>query len=262
MQVKQLYEGKKRGNAKNRINNFFSVAYNNDVEEITITQNGFDALYMSYVYGKVRERFSFLPTDCDLCSVGDHTEVAFKTERAYCPYVRKFAEENIADVIAVGYKYAYFEKRLVLPLLSKKEKRLLLTALVAADYREDRAYALKRLVGFQKYCVDGVYYFRLRELTKRWEGIAQYVPTDMSAASLDGFLEFLTEDGEGKLFIKGGKVYDEEYRLLSRSVLTGAETTVGEIILSGVERVYCFGETDRETAAFLRKYYGNKAVFC
>ena len=262
MQVKQLYEGKKRGNAKNRINNFFSVAYNNDVEEITITQNGFDALYMSYVYGKVRERFSFLPTDCDLCSVGDHTEVAFKTERAYCPYVRKFAEENIADVIAVGYKYAYFEKRLVLPLLSKKEKRLLLTALVAADYREDRAYALKRLVGFQKYCVDGVYHFRLRELTKRWEGIAQYVPTDMSAASLDGFLEFLTEDGEGKLFIKGGKVYDEEYRLLSRSVLTGAETTVGEIILSGVERVYCFGETDRETAAFLRKYYGNKAVFC
>jgi O-glycosyl hydrolase len=100
--------------------------------------------------GKVRERFSFLPTDCDLCSVGDHTKVAFKTERAYCPYVRIFTEENIADVISVGYKYAYFEKRLVLPLLSQKEKRLLLTALVAADDREDRAYALKRLVGFEQ----------------------------------------------------------------------------------------------------------------
>ena len=75
-------------------------------------------------------------------------------------------------------------------------------------------------------------------------------------------MEFLTEDGDGKLFVKGGKVYDEEYRLLQRSVLTGKETTLGEILLGNAERVYCFGETDRETSAFLRKYYAGKAVFC
>ncbi|MBQ7924588.1 MAG: hypothetical protein IJ329_04720 [Clostridia bacterium] len=232
------------------------------MEEITITQNGFDGRYMSYLYGRVRERFSFLPASCDLVSDGEHAELAFKTERAYCPYVRRFAEENIADIIAIGYKYAFFEKRLTLPLLDEKQKRLLITALVAADYKEDKAYARKRFVGFERYSLDGVFHFRLQDLQKRWEGIVEYVPTDMSAASLDGFLEFLTEDGEGKLYLKNGKVYDEEYRPLSRSFLTGKETAVGEIVLGGAERVYCFGETDRETAAFLRKYYGNKATFC
>lgn len=175
------------------------------MEEITITQNGFNSEYMSYLFGKVRERFSFLPSTCDICADGEHVEVAFRTERAYCPYVRKFAEEHIADVISIGYKYAYFEKKLALPLLSSEQKHLLLTALVAADYREDRAYALKRLKGQHSYCVDGVYHFRLRELARRWEGIVGYVPTDMGKDALDGFLGFLTEDGEGKIFLKGAR---------------------------------------------------------
>jgi len=232
------------------------------VEEITITQNGFDGLYMSYLYGKVRERFSFLPAAIDLEKNGEETELAFRTEREYCPYVRKFAEEHIADVLAVGYKYEFFEKRLALPLLTKRQRRLLLTALVAADYREDRAHILRKIRGSERYCLDGVYHFRLQELKKRWEGIVDYVPTDMGESSMEGFLTFLAEDGEGKLFLKNGRVYDEEYRPLSRSLLTGVESPVGEILLGGAERVYCFGDADEDTRAFLEKYYGEKAVFC
>ena len=249
-------------NYPKRINNFRFAAYNNGVEEITITQNGYNGAYMSYLYGKVRERFSFLPSSCDIHSDGEHTKIAFRTESAYCPYVRKFTEENIADIIAVGYKYSYFNKRLLLPLLSADQRRLLLTALVAADYQDDRSYALKRLGGFTSYSLDGVFHFRLRELQRRWDNIAEYVPSDMGETSLDSFLEFLTEDGEGKMFVKDGKVYDGEYRLLSKSRLTGKESAVGEILLGGAEKVYCFGETDKETAGFLRKYYGSKAVFC
>jgi len=232
------------------------------VEEITITQNGYDGLYMSYLYGKVRERFSFLPSTCGMHHNGDSLEIAFKTDREYCPYVRRYAEENIADVIAVGYKYAFFEKRLHLPLLSPLKKRLLITALVAADYADDRAYVAKRIRGSEQYCLDGVFHFRLKDLQKRWEGIVEYVPTEMGEASLDGFLEFLVEDGEGKLFIKDGKVYGEDYRVLTRSILTGVESPIGEILLGGAEWVYCFGETDDETRAFLRKYYAEKAIFC
>ena len=217
---------------------------------------------MSYLYGKVRERFSFLPSSCDLHKNGEHTELAFRTERAYCPYVRKFAEEHIADVIAIGYKYAYFEKRLALPLLTRLQRRQLLTGLVAADYREDRAYVARRLRGYEQYCLDGVFHFRLQELKKRWDGIVEYIPTDMGEAAMEGFLEFLASDGEGKLFLKNGKAYDEEYRPLTRSLLTGVESAVGEILLGGAEQVYCFGEVDEETRAFLKKYYGKKAVFC
>ncbi len=231
------------------------------MEEITITQNGFDGLYMSYLYGKVRERFSFLPSTCDMARKGDCTEIAFKTERAYCPYVRKFTEEHITDVLAIGYKYAFFEKRLPLPLLSGWKRRLLLTALVAADYREDRAYILRRVRGFTQYCIDGVFHFRLRELQRRWEEIADYIPTDMGEVSTEGFITFLAEDGEGKVFLKEGKVYDENYKLLSRSLLTGVGSPIGEILLSGAEQVYCFGEVEEGVKSFLEKYYGEKVFF-
>ena len=217
---------------------------------------------MSYLYGKVRERFSFLPSTCGIRREGDHTEIAFKTEREYCPYVRRFTEDNIADVIAVGYKYAYFEKHLSLPLLSKAQKRLLLTALVAADYADDRSYITRKIRGFESYCLDGMFHFRLRDLQKRWDGIIDYIPTDMGESSLDGFIGFLIEDGEGKLFVKDGKVYGEDYRPLSRSLLTGVESPTGEILLGGAQQVYCFGEVDKETKAFLDKYYEKKAVFC
>ena len=232
------------------------------MEEITIVQNGFDALYMSYLYGKVKERFAFLPSSCDLQRQGDCSMLAFKTEKEYCPYVRRFAEENMADVVAVGYKYHFFENKIRVPLLSKTQKRILITALVAADYKDDKAYVLQKIKGLQRYCLDGVYHFCLQGLKERWQGVAEYVPTDMGASALEEFLRFLAEDGDGKAFVKGARVYDEEYRPLSKSTLTGKQSVIGEILLCGAERIYCFGETERETAAFLKKYYREKAVFC
>lgn len=193
---------------------------------------------------------------------GNFTEIAVKMERAYCPYVRRFVEENVADVIAVGYKYAFFEKRLCLPLLTQKQKRLLLTALVAADFKEDRAYVARRFCGYENYSLDGVFHFRLRELKNRWQSVAEYVPTDMGVSSLEGFLDFLTEDGENKMFVKDGKVYDADYRLSSKSILTGEASAIGEILLGGAGRVYCFGDIDGETSAFLKRYYAGRATFC
>lgn len=217
---------------------------------------------MSYLYGKVKERFSFLPSSCNLARDGELCELAFKTEREYCPYVRKFAEEHIADIIVVGYKYAFFDHILTLPLLTKQQRRLLITALVSADYKDDKAYAIRRIRGFESYCIDGLFRFRLQDLKKRWEDVASYIPTDMGEQATEGFLEFLAEDGEGKIFVKNGKVYDEEYRLLNKSLLTGAESVIGEILLGGAQKVYCFGETDPKTREFLQKYYAENAVFC
>lgn len=90
----------------------------------------------------------------------------------------------------------------------------------------------------------------------------EYIPVETGQDSLDGFFEFLVEDGDGKVFVKDGRVYGEDYRALTRSVLTGVSSTLGEILLSGAERVYCFGETEKTTRTFLEKYYGEKVVFC
>lgn len=247
---------------KKAINNFVFTAYNNIVEEITITQNGFNQSYMSYLFSKVQGRFSFLPGDMDMQADGDQTKIALKLQSAYCPYVRKFAEENIADVLAIGYKYAFFEKHVPLPLLNEEQKHVLLTALVAADYKEDKAYIARRIGGSDHYCLDGVFYFRLQQLKKRWEDIVNYVPADMGVLSMEGFMEFLAEDGEEKLFVKEGNVYDKEYRLLSKSMLTGKRSTVAELLLGGAGQVYCFGDVDEGTSRFLKRYYPTRTVFC
>ena len=217
---------------------------------------------MSYLYGKVRDRFSFLPADCGLENDGDRTTLVFRSEKKYCPYIRKYAEENIADVIAVGYKYRFFDKTLFLPLLDAAGRDILLTALVAADYPEDREYIRRKLKGTGEYCIDGVFNFRLRELRVRWKGIAEYIPSEFASASLNSFLEFLIGESRGKGFLKDGKLYDEDYRMLNRSSLIGRPTPVREILLSGADNVYCFGAPDSVTSAFLKKYYGEKVVFC
>ena len=230
------------------------------MEEITITQNGFNALYMSYLFRAVKERFSFLPAEIRL--TGDKSQIEVKTERAYFPYIRKFTEDKLADILVIGYKYAYFDKQLRLPLLNEKKRRVLLTALVSADYKEDKAYALRRVRGVENYSLDGLYHFKMRSLTERWQEIVSCVPIDMGESSLDNFLGFLTEDGQGKAYLKDGQVYDEEYKKQDKSSLTGKSWTIGELLLAQAERVYCVGETELETKEFLKRYYGEKASFC
>ncbi len=231
------------------------------MEKITITQNGFNESYMSYLFGKVKGRFSFLPGDMDMRTDGDQQKICLKLQSAYCPYVRKFAEENIADVLAIGYKYHYLQSRIRLPLLTEEQAHVLLTALVAADYKEDKAYIARRIVGFENYCLDGVFHFRLQRLKQRWDEVVGYVPADMGASSMDDFMEFLAEDGEEKVFVKDGKVYDKEYRVLSKSALTGKQSIVGELLIGGAGEVYCFGEIDGQTTAFLKRYYPTRTVF-
>ena len=79
---------------------------------------------------------------------------------------------------------------------------------------------------------------------------------------MQSFLEFLIGESAGKVFLKEGKLYDEEYRVLNRSALIGRASPVREVILSGADNIYCFGAPDPVTLEFLKKYYKEKVVFC
>ena len=238
------------------------MAYNNVVEQILVTQSGASSPYISYLYGKITDKFSFLSTECRFQDDGERTTAVFASERKYCPYIRRYTEENIADVISIGYKYRFFAGALTLPLLTARERDILLTALVAADLPEDREYVKRQLKGSMEYCIDGLYNFRLSALKSRWQGIAGYVTADFNAVSLENFIDFLIGESRGKAFLKEGKLYDEEYRTMNKSELIGKSDPVREILLSGADNIYCFGEPDERTRAFLKKYYRGKCVFC
>ena len=238
------------------------MAYNISVEEITITAASTRAKYLSYLYEKLRAKFSFPKGDCEVETGSDYESVIFSVDETLSPYVRRYAEQNIADVIAIGYKYDYLDKRLSLPLLTDTQKRLLISALIAADFEEDREYALKRLRHDGGYSIEGFFNFRLGELKRRWEGVLAYIPRQFGCAALDDFVNFLVEESDGKVYVKGGKVYDEGYRLLSRGKVFSWGNAVTEILLKGPSKVYCFGEVEAPVKDFLNKYYREKVFFC
>ncbi|MBR2903550.1 MAG: hypothetical protein IKC37_02775 [Clostridia bacterium] len=217
---------------------------------------------MTYIYDKVRLRFSIDEGSCRLAREGGFETASFFVEGNLSPRIRRYTEENIAEVIAIGYKYDYFSRRLSLPLLTPRQKQLLCASLVSADLEEDKEYALKRLKGAECYSIDGVYNFRLGELRRRWEGVIDYIPRQFGESSLDDFVEFLVEEGEGTVYLKDGRLYDEGYRLLSRRLLLPEGDLATEILLNGASKVYCFGQVERKTKDFLRKYYRDNVFFC
>ena len=235
------------------------------MEKITVTENirkDRKDLHIPYLYKKIKEKFDFVSSECTIEKQGGDSCFIFEGEEGFCPHLRKYACEHISDILSIGYKYEYFNKRLFLPLLDEKERNLLVTALVAADYPEDRRYVCRRLDGMLNCSLDGVFAFRLSELKGRWQEIIDYIPADFGKYSLEGFLDYVIGDSEGKAYLKDGKVYDENYRLLDKSELIGERSVIADLLLAGVNFVYCFGEIDEDTKLFLKKYYKEKVVFC
>ena len=234
------------------------------METITLAQcskNGRQDLYISYVYKQLKEKFA-LEAECKIETSNGEILLSVTSADAYALRLKRFTNERIADVLVIGYKYEFFRRNLFLPLLSEKEKFLLLVSLVSADYAEDKKYVLRRLDGIKNCSLDGVYNFRLGELKNRWKEVAEYIPTDFGKYSLESFLDYVITDGESRAYLKNGKAYDENYRLLNRGELLGNTSQLAELLLYGAGQVYCFGKTDAETEDFLRKYYKEKAVFC
>lgn len=235
------------------------------MEKITVMQNrknnGADR-YVRYLYKKVKEKFSFLSGECNVCSEKDSAEFVFEGEDGYGAHLRQFIVEHVADVLTIGYKYEYFYSNLSLPMLQEKDKFLFCSALVAADYADDKRYVQRRIENCSTVSLDGVYNFKLKELKERWSEILSFIPKDFGEYSLENFLDYVISDGSGKAYIKENTVYDENYRKIEKSELMGRKSLIAELLLSGAAGVYCFGKTDRETETFVKKYYKEKGVFC
>ena len=235
------------------------------MEKITITQNythNSEISYVYYLYKKLKSRFELFSSECEFEKGDGEERLIFGGEKGLFPHLQKFACEHISDVLSIGYKYEFFQKNLSLPLLDEDEKFLLYVALVSADYHEDKRYVSRRLGEFSVCSLDGTYNFRLNELKERWREIVECIPSDFGRYSLEGFLEYLISENEGKVYVKDGKVYDGNYRLVEKSELFGGKSVIADILLCGGDLVYCFGETDLKTKDFLKKYYKEKAIFC
>lgn len=175
-------------------------------------------------------------------------------------YIRTQLYECISEIIGIGYKYEFLRGRLNV-CLSKRESKLLRSALIAADYEGDKTYIRRKLERSEEYAIDGIYSFRLAPLREKWERIVSYVPDGFSSSDLNKFCEFLVGESQNKIYLKGNTVFGENFVPLRRSRLTGEEDTETEIVLSDAGFVYCLGEVDGAVEDFLQKYYAERAIF-
>ena len=235
------------------------MAYNNLVEIITVSESGEKSSYITYLYNALAGPLARLGCSGEL-KLSEERAVLLIRPRGDEKEVRALVREKIAEVIGVGYKYGYLKSKLSV-CLSRRDKKLLCAALIAADLEGDKSYIRRKLERTEEYSIDGFYNFRLGPLREKWAHIVEYVPESFSAGDLKRFCEFLVGESKNKVYIKGNVVFGENFAPLRRSRLTGEEDLETEIMLSDAGFVYCLGEVEEGLGDFLQKYYAERAIF-
>ncbi|MBO4262906.1 MAG: hypothetical protein J5903_03885 [Clostridia bacterium] len=235
------------------------------MNEINITENNFSEENVLYLYdslsGIVGETGggAFVETD------DARTRLKLVFPEKYDDLIRCEAEDKIADVIAVKYKYEFFGKKLKTEGLSPLEKEILFSALIAADLTDDKRYIIRKLRSFAEYTIDGTYNFRLAPLRRKWEDVVGYIPSYFPPCRLTDFVSYLVGEKSGsKVTVENGKVYDKHYNLLNRTALTGKTDDgriIREVILSECGDLRLLTPVSEKDDEYLKKYFAGRISF-
>lgn len=234
------------------------------MEKIIISDAAENGNRVAYIYNAVASR---LPLSAPRPRIifGEHRAAIALSGEDISPAVWKLFASVAAEAIAVGCKYDYFSSRLKLNKLSTRRREIFMCALIAADLKTDAGYIRAGLKGLDSCALDGFFAFRLQALKKKWDKILGCIPQDFSTEEMDRFMKYLVDGNSGKVFVGENAVYDGDYRACKRGTLTGRAgrcyALETEIILSGASEVHVLRDVDEEMAAFLKKYYGSRAIF-
>ena len=151
------------------------------MEEITVSEGGAHGAYITYLYNGLAGVLTRLEGAAEL--IMGEERCALRLRGKNLDKMREAVKERVAEVIGIGYKYEFLCERLHVSL-SRREKKLLCAALIAADYESDGAYIRRRLGGGNEYSLDGFYRFRMGALQEKWQRIVDYVPEGFSSPDL------------------------------------------------------------------------------
>ncbi len=112
-------------------------------------------------------------------------ENEFKNEVVFC------IKDCVAEVFLSVVKLQYLKKTLVLPHLKKEAYRILLHTLVAFDRDLEKELILQNLKISDHIALDGLMNFKLTELKKRWNDIAELAANNSAYLNNDETLNEL-----------------------------------------------------------------------
>lgn len=173
--------------------------------------------------------------------------------------------DKIAEVIVIGYKYAFFCERLKINGLSQLDKDLLITSLISADLFEDKSYVRAKITSINNLAIDGFFNFKLQPLKQKWAEVANYVPDFFTSNELKDFMLYLINETKGKkIKIDGNSVYDIHGNKLKKSTLLPnlRFLVFKEILLSSAKILEIKSlPTNKEEVKYIKEYFGDKILF-
>lgn len=237
-----------------------------NMSELKITEASCKSKNVIYIYDNLSPIIKQLGCVSDLRGGKNRYELIIDVPSSYKELLVTEAEDKIADVISVNYKYTFFNKRINSSGLSSLERELLLTALISADIDEDKKYVVKKLKNYSEYTLDGIFNFRLKPLKEKWSDIISYIPPGFQSTQLKDFIVYLIRDKMGKrVYFDGGSVYDKRYNILNRIELLNGDSgeipIVKEILLSGAGEVELATRLPEKDEFYLKEFYGDRVRF-
>lgn len=198
----------------------------------------------------------------DLSISSKRATLTVSVSKLYRELIIAELSDKIAEVIAVGYKYAFLKKQVKIDGLSTENINLLFAGIISADLDGDKRYILSKLKGFDDMAIDGIYNFRLKLLKEKWTEVATLLPAYFTTEQLRDFLAYICKDKNSKVYIDANSVYDEHYRkLLKAELITDNPTFVLETVLSGAEEIRLLSELSEKQLIPLKEFYGGKITF-
>lgn len=233
---------------------------------INVSERNSNNMSVAYIYNSMTKYLNICKANADITFDDTRTNLIISTDKSYSAYIRKFTEEQIADVIAIGYKYAFFKNNVFTSGLSENDREILLCGIVSADFNEDKKYITDKLNGVKIYAIDGFFNFRLKALKNKWTKIIECIPQRFTDRDLIEFLNYLVKERE-KIIVryKNGALFDNNYNRLKRASLIGDSfdklSLIKEIILSCATEIICHNNPPIEFVEMIKKYYSGKIIF-
>ena len=237
-------------------------AYTENMEKLVVSEKECNSRYIAYIAGILSGPAAQGAT----VQIGfENGRVTLSAEAESLGELKELAAEKIAEVLCVGYKYELLSRVIRPAGLSAEDREILLAAIIAADFAEDRRYIQVRLRDMSVHTIDGFYLFRLQALREKWKGVAACIPSRFDGKQLADFMDYLLGGSRLKIFLKGKDVYDCRCCRLHRAALIedgkSELSTFREIVLSGAGKIECLSALSDPQEKFLRRYYAGRVGF-
>lgn len=233
---------------------------------IRISEGKHSETNMFYLYNQLNPVVSRLGGKMEI-DCGEKVNVLnVEIDKSYVGFLRAEAEDKIADVITVNYKYEYFSERIKTKGLSELEREFLLDTLICADLEEDKRYVIAKISRCNEYSIFGSYNFRMTPLKKKWQEITEYIPLYFNSEQLREFILYILKEKSGrKVYVENDSVYDKNFNRLQRIILTDNRLEEGkiirEVLLSACGEVELNEKVSVLDEKYLKEYFGDKVLF-